>query len=300
MAKFNFHSPIECLYQIQHSASATRDIAISPDDRIIATADGIDVKLWNLQTGELLRILETRGGGGLILSIAISPNGQMLAAACYEYVVHLWNLHTGEHLRFFEYITEFQHEFRAVAFFSDNVTVIAGGQRIVQTWDTRTGKRVPCPLIGSGNYLALSPNNHLIGAAISSVEMVEIPHNTKVFHTMELPTTASAVAISPDGLVCAAGLHNGTIKLWQWKTFTERTIPAHSNITKSLAFSSDGQTLVSGSRDKSIKFWNVQTGKLEGAISENLGEVSQIALSTDNRILVSKESGNIIKVRRFN
>jgi WD40 repeat protein len=299
MALFNFHSPIECLYQIQHSKSNTRDITISPDNQIIATTDGIDVKLWNLQTGELLRILNTRGPGGLILSIAISPNGQMLAAACEEYAVHVWNVHSGEHLRVFEYITEFQHEFRGVAFFSDNVTVIAGGTRIVEMWDTRTGKRLPSPLIGSGNHLALSPNNHLIGSALDSVEMVEIPH-TKVFHEMQLPDIAGAVAISPDGLVCAAGLRNGTIKLWQWKTFAERTIQAHSSTIKSLAFTSDGQTLLSGSWDKSIKFWNVQTGKLEGTISENLDEVSRIALSTDNRILVTKDSGNITKVWRLN
>ncbi len=35
----------------------------------------------------------------------------------------------------------------------------------------------------------------------------------------------------------------------------------HSGFVNSVAFSSDGKTLVSGSRDEKIKLWNVETGE---------------------------------------
>jgi len=58
--------------------------------------------------------------------------------------------------------------------------------------------------------------------------------------------------------------------------------------------------LVSCSRDKSIKFWNVKTGELQRTISENLGKVYRMALSADDRTLIIYDSQKTIKVWRLN
>jgi WD40 repeat protein len=289
MTLFNLNSPIECLYQIPKCEFDIRDIIISPDCQIIASTDGVTVKLWDLHTGKLLRELVNLARG-LGLALAISPDGKTIVAACKEYSVAVWNLHTGEYLKTLEYSTEWLHDFTSVAFFSDNVTLIAGGTRIVEMWDIRTGKSFNLPSVGSGDHLALSPNNHLIGSSLSSVEMAQIPRTGGLYEE-KLPAVVSKVAISRDGLVCAAGLYNGTIKLWQWGTYAQlHRIQAHSDTIGSIAFSSDGQTLVSGGWDKSIKFWNVKTGELQRTISENLGKVYEMALSADDRTLVTYDN----------
>ena len=298
MTKFNLNLPFECLYQIPKGEFDIRDIAIGPDSQILASATGGTVKLWDLQARKLLREL-TNYADGLCLSIAISPDGKIIAGACQEYSVAVWNLQTGEYLKTLNYITEFLHDFSSVAFLSDNVTLIAGGTGITEMWDLRTGKSLNRRVIGAGSHLALSPNGHLIGGNLNVVEMAQIPRTGPLHRIDPLPSGVKRVAISRDGLVCAAGFLNGTIKLWQWKTFAERTIPAHSNTVKSIAFSSDGQTLVSASSDKSIKFWNVETGELLGTISQNLGEVYRMALSPDDRTLVCYDSQRTIKVWRL-
>ncbi len=300
MKKINMNSPIEFLYQIQSSKYDIEDITISPDSQIIASTDGVRVKLWNLHTGELLREL-AGGGGGLCRSLAISPDGKTIAVACNEYSVAVWNLDTGEYLRTLKYSTEFVDDFTSVAFFSDNVTLIAGGQSITEMWDIRTGKNLHQPAISAGSNLALNPNGHLIGGHLNVVEMAQIPRKGPLHRIDPLPTGVRAVAISRDGLVCAAGLSNGTIKLWQWGTYAQlHTIQAHSDTIGSIAFSSDGQTLVSAGWDKSIKFWNVKTGELQGAISENLGKrVYRMALSADDRTLVTYDNQKTIKVWRL-
>jgi WD40 repeat protein len=300
MKKINMNSPIEFLYQIQSSKYDIEDITISPDSQIIASTDGVRVKLWNLHTGELLREL-AGGGGGLCRSLAISPDGKTIAVACNEYSVAVWNLDTGEYLRTLKYSTEFVDDFTSVAFFSDNVTLIAGGQSITEMWDIRTGKNLHQPAISAGSNLALNPNGHLIGGHLNVVEMAQIPRKGPLHRIDPLPTGVRAVAISRDGLVCAAGLSNGTIKLWQWKNYAQlHTIKAHSDTIGSIAFSSDGQTLVSAGWDKSIKFWDVKTGELQGAISENLGKkVYRMALSADDRTLVTYDNQKTIKVWRL-
>ena len=299
MTKFNFHSPFECLYQVPKGEFDIRDIAIGPDSQILASATGGTVKLWDLQARKLLRELANYADG-LCLSIAISPDGKTIAGACQEYSVAVWNLQTGEYLKTLRYVTEFLHEFTSVAFLSDNVTLIAGGRDITEMWDLRTGKSLNRRVIGAGDRLALSPNGHLIGGDLSVVEMAQIPRTRPLHRIDRLPSVVGGVAISRDGLICAAGLFDGTIKLWQWKNYAQlHTIQAHSDTIGSLAFSWDGQTLVSAGWDKSIKFWNVKTGELLGTISENLGKVYRMALSADDRTLVCYDSQRTIKVWRL-
>jgi hypothetical protein len=63
------------------------------------------------------------------------------------------------------------------------------------------------------------------------------------------------------------------------------TFIGHSSKVRSVAISPDGQTLVSGCADKSIKIWNGTTGKVIRILTENLAEVSSVAISPDGNFL---------------
>ncbi|MFM6322971.1 MAG: WD40 repeat domain-containing protein, partial [Microcystis panniformis] len=56
------------------------------------------------------------------------------------------------------------------------------------------------------------------------------------------------------------GSNDNTIKLWNGSTGQEiRTLKGHEGTVKSVNFSPDGKTLVSGSEDKTIKLWYLGT-----------------------------------------
>ncbi|MFH7031014.1 MAG: WD40 repeat domain-containing protein [Heteroscytonema crispum UTEX LB 1556] len=63
------------------------------------------------------------------------------------------------------------------------------------------------------------------------------------------------------------------------------TLTGHSAKVSSIAISCDGQTLVSGCADKTIKVWDINTGTLIRTLTEDLGEVSSIAVSPDGNFL---------------
>jgi WD40 repeat protein len=80
------------------------------------------------------------------------------------------------------------------------------------------------------------------------------------------------VAFSPDGKTLASASWDQTIKLWDVQTGKElATLKGHTGWVTSVAFSPDGKTLASaggerseessGSADRTIKLWDVQTGK---------------------------------------
>ena len=62
----------------------------------------------------------------------------------------------------------------------------------------------------------------------------------------------------------------------------------------SLVFSSDGTSLVSGSSDKTVKLWDVQTGGVVKTFSAQSGLVWGVSISADDTRIASGSSDDTI------
>jgi WD40 repeat protein/uncharacterized caspase-like protein len=114
-----------------------------------------------------------------------------------------------------------------------------------------------------------------------------------------------SIALSPDrkGEILATGGDDGAIKLWDVEKvlageYTARALPTNSNdAVTALAFSRDGETLVSGSRDQSVRRWRVMSGDLIQTFSKDAHHpghtvaIAAVALSPDGRQIASGGGG---------
>ena len=64
-------------------------------------------------------------------------------------------------------------------------------------------------------------------------------------------------------------------------------LSGHTDHVESLAFSSDGTLLISGSMDKTIKLWDVQTGGVAKTLCGHTDRVVSVSISTDSTMIAS-------------
>lgn len=76
----------------------------------------------------------------------------------------------------------------------------------------------------------------------------------------------------------------------------DKTLVGHSGSVWSVDLSSNGQTLVSGGEDKTIKIWNLNTGQLSRTLLGHSDTVRSVTLSLDGQFLASASGDKTIKL----
>jgi WD40 repeat protein len=82
------------------------------------------------------------------------------------------------------------------------------------------------------------------------------------------------------------------IELWQVK----RTLSGHSWDVTALAFSSEPEILFSGSWDKTVKLWQLSTGREILALAGHTDSVTCVAIATDGTAIATGSKDRTIKV----
>jgi WD40 repeat protein len=163
-----------------------------------------------------------------------------------------------------------------------------GGASALALWNAERGTRLITLLRGQATE-ALSDSGPPQEPATESNRMVG--------------DVVNAIAFTPDGRLVAAGLSNGTIRLWatdQGKAQGKavRTFSGHRYAVRAIAISTDGQRLVSTSADRTIKLWNLQTGQLLRTITlqPSDGIAHTVLISADGKRLVTASDRNSLQL----
>lgn len=88
-------------------------------------------RLWDVQRGTCVRVFT--GHTGPVHTVAISPNGQLMASGGEDHTIILWDLGSGKKLKTMMGHTGFIY---SVGFSSDSTTLVSGSaDNTVRAWD---------------------------------------------------------------------------------------------------------------------------------------------------------------------
>jgi WD40 repeat protein len=251
-----------------------------------AGADGL-MRVWNPSVSS--EPLTFRADPQVLTGVSFSPDGFTLATTGYSGRVSLWNSSAGS-----ETLTlSAPGAMKTIAFSPKGSYLASAGlpRGDVRVWDLDRPEKVM--LIkghkGGVHCVAFSPDGKYLATAgpipsenrpAPAVRIVNFLHREQPAVILEgITSLAHALAWRPDGsMIASAGEHDEVIhlhdpvtgKLLQTFAGDVNGKDGHANGITCLAFSPDGRWLASGSIDKSVRLWNLETGakfKLEGHTS---------------------------------
>lgn len=211
------------------------------------------------------------GHSDWIRSLAFSPDGETLLSSSNDRTVRLWNIKTGQLLHL---LTGHRERVKCVGVSHDGQLLLScSADSQVRAWDKNllTHKKT-----GDCRYI--------VKASSRAITLV----------------SALPVSPNPQRPIFVTGAEHGKVSIWNLETGQwQRTILAHHSPVLSLALKADGQWLASGSKNKTIKLWDLDKAEdrpLYEIDHAHLSEILSLAIDSKHQILVSSGADRTIKL----
>jgi WD40 repeat protein len=186
---------------------------------------------------------------------------------------------------------------RSMALSPDGKVLATGGE-FVRMWDITTLKRVRS--FNHRGRVSFTPDGKLVAHSDWEVKLWDTATGRELTTIRKNPSSYNPLfgeprAVTLDGKVEA--LVSGDDKKIKLRDVTKDEelliLKGHTEWVSALAFSSDGKTLASGSRDKTVRLWDVATGKELHTLRDLpddksfLPDVTSLQFLSDNKTLAS-------------
>jgi WD40 repeat protein len=272
-------------------------VSFSPDGKTLASASSDKtVKLWDVGTGKELKTL--KGHQDMVWSVSYSPDGKTLASASFDGTVKLWDVATGKELKT---LKGHQDRVWGVSFSPDGKTLASASQdATVKLWDMATGKELKT-LNEHRDWVisvSFSPDGKTLASASSdkTVKLWDVGTSKELKTLKGHQDQVNSVSFSPDGKTLASGSADKTVRIWAVKALWDnlwdngkeppisQPLLGHEAPVWAVAFSPDGNQIVSGGKDRTLRLWDGNTGKATKTLQGYTGEA--LAYSPDGKYII--------------
>ena len=277
--------------------------SFSPDGKLIVSGSMDNtIRIWDAASGKQIGE-PLKGHNSAVYSVAFSPDCKSIVSGSNDGTILIWDLTSRQikHSPFFDKVF-------SVVFSPDGNSVVSGSGYSIRIWDASSGKQIKEPLIhtyAEDYSVAFSPdgkrifsgsyNLHKITVRIWDAttcrqigEPMSIYSNTLGYHSIDF---------SPDGKYIVS-VSSDTVFLWDvinGKCLD--TLIGHNGMVNAVAFSPNGERIVSGAKDGTVRIWNSAAGKLfRRQLIGHSDEVHTVSFSPDGKRIVSGSEDKTIRI----
>jgi WD40 repeat protein len=269
--RFITHPPL----RLEEHFSAVYSVAFSPDGaRIVSGSKDKTVCIWDTITGNVI-VGPMIGHTQEVNLVTFSPDGSKVASCSDDTTIRIWDSHTGAPVS--QPFCGHTGWVYAIAYSPDGKKIASASvDGTIRVWDAVTGHVIFDPIEDHRHSVwsvVFSPDGALLASA-SSDESIHINNATTGATITSLQGHSDSVywiAFSPDGKWIVSGSRDTTVRVWDVDSATStgdqkcptqlaRCFQGHTHWVETVTFSSDGQEILSGSQDGTIRIWDFHTG----------------------------------------
>jgi len=246
---------------LRFHSDAVNAVVFLQDGRMATAGADARIAIWTAGRQQPDEVFE--GHRAPIASLAVSPDGSMLASASWDDTVRLWPLGSGTK----RVLEGHSQHVNGVAFMPDGKSLISVGYDLaLRIWPLPDGPPDVITLTSPLNAVAITLDGEIAaGGADGKVRFLTV--GAKETGEVQVGSTPIvAFAISPDGTLIAAANMGGAVAVIDRKARSVlRTLVGPSLLVWSVAFFPDSVNLLTGGADGGIRRWNALTGEPIGS-----------------------------------
>ena len=241
-----------------HEAAANA-VAFLDGGRALSAGDDFALIMWDLQTGAVLRRFE--GHKGKIIAVTVSPDGRLAATSGWDGWTGIWDLAGDAPVR---WLKGHRAGVNDAVFTSDAALIFTGSSDgTIRIWDVASGtlKRT---LVKHGfgvNHLVLNEDAGWLayGAVDGAVRAIDLASDNEIADLTADRRPILALAADPAGNRLAVGDGEGYVMIIdtnKWRIERDFHAAVRGPIW-AIAWTADGQRVVSGGIDDAASVWPV-------------------------------------------
>jgi small GTP-binding protein len=267
--------------------------------RVLTGSDDNTVRLWEVETGKCLRVLEGHKGG--IQCVAWS------ADACYalsggdlqDKTARLWDVELGRCLRV---LKGHKGGVYAVALSANHRQALTGsGDNTIRLWDAETGKCLRVLKGHSDQVLKVewnAENNRVLSCSHDKTIRLWDLETGKCCGVFEGHTdSVYSVKWSPDQRRALSCSDDKTLRLWDVESGRcLRVFEGHTERILRVTWHPNQRFALSGSDDKTVRLWDVADGKCLRILKGHKDVVQAVEWSANQRHAISGDSRGGVRV----
>jgi WD40 repeat protein len=248
-------------------------LALSSDGRLIASGqDDGAISIVNAETLVRRKPLAAITAGP-VTGLAFVPGNHLLVVSGPQGFLALVDADRG---RVLSRLSGHRGEVLPPAISADRRLLVTGSDDgTVRLWSLPEGRALGAPLRFGRTVsdVQLSPDGRRLTIVLGQI-FSESKGTLEVWDARErrrvtrlpVPDTPTAVSFSPDGRLVAVGYPHGRSQLWSTATWkpVSRLLVGDVGEIYALAISPDGSTLATGSLDRTVRLWDIESEQAIG------------------------------------
>ncbi len=274
------------IMRLEGHTGVVNKILFHPDKKhLLSAGTDNELKLWDISLGKPVRTY--KGHTNQVTVFDISPDGKLMLSGGMDNTVILWDIFSGKQLKVFN---KFGNNIASVKFSPDGKTFFTSAKfEAIKLWDVATGYELSAePYVGF--YVqdaAFAPDGKTIltGDIYRNVKIRAVPSLRELICLGGQQGKLQAVKINTDNVFFSMDSILYRISLKGNRKLHSYAL--HKAAILDISLSANGLYLLTASKDKTIKLWDIKNEKVIHTFSGHDAPITLVRFSPDGKQFVS-------------